>query len=103
VDEERKPLTLTGTNVGLDFAKSALHKVGFDALNEIAAMVEPPVSRWYKTYFPILLILAYLIAFVTLPRRNASGLGACGATSPGVITALRRWLGRGAVGRFPQE
>jgi len=49
VDEERKPLTLTGTNVGLDFAKSALHKVGFDALNEIAAMVEPPVSRWYKT------------------------------------------------------
>jgi hypothetical protein len=71
LDEESKPLSLTGTNVGLDFAKSALHKVGFDALNEISGKAVPLVSPWYKTYFPVLLILAYLVVLVTLSQVKA--------------------------------
>jgi len=70
VDDPRKALTLTGKNIGLEFAKSALRKAGFEALDEIDNSVHraPPS---YKTYFPIVLILAYLVAFVALAQVRA--------------------------------
>jgi len=70
LDDKRKPLTLTGMNVGIDFAKSALRKAGFDALDEIGDLAQP-ASPWYKTYFPILLILGYLAVFVALSQIRA--------------------------------
>ena len=71
VNHPRKLLTITGTDVGLDFAKSALHEAGFDVLDEIRGSAGPLVAPWYKTYFPILLILAYLVAFVALSQVRA--------------------------------
>ena len=71
VDDQRKPLTLTGTDVGPDFAKWALRNAGFDVLDEISDPSRPPRPPWYKTYFPILLILAYLCAFVALSQIKA--------------------------------
>ena len=71
VDDQRKPLTLTGSDVGLDFAKWAVQKAGFDVIDEISDPPRPPRSSWYKTYFPILLILAYLTAFVALSQIKA--------------------------------
>lgn len=67
VDDPRKPLTLSGKNIGLEFAKSALRKAGFDALDEIGDSAQP-VQPWHKTYFPVLLILGYLVAFVGLSQ-----------------------------------
>lgn len=71
VDDQRKPLTLTGSDVGLDFAKWAVQKAGFDVIDEISDPPRPPRSSWYKTHFPILLILAYLTAFVALSQIKA--------------------------------
>ena len=76
VEDERKPLTVTGVNVGSDVVKSILDQAGFKTLEEIrdttrqsaSDATQPPVSPWYKTYFPILLILAYLAAFVALSQ-----------------------------------
>jgi hypothetical protein len=71
VNDQHKLLTISGKDVGLDFAKSALRKAGFEVLDEIGGTVEPLVSPWYKTYFPVLLILAYLVVFVAVSQVNA--------------------------------
>ena len=71
IEDDRKPLTVTGLNVGSDLVTSMPDKAGFKPLEEIGHTALPsasdatqvPVLPWYKTYFPILLILAYLAAF----------------------------------------
>ena len=76
VEDERKPLTVTGVNLGSDVVRSILGKAGFKALEEIgdtarqsaSDATQPPISPWYKTYFPILLVFAYLAAFVALSQ-----------------------------------
>jgi len=81
IEDERKPLTVTGVNVRFDVVKSILDTAGFKALEEIRYAAgksafdaaQPPVSPWYKTYFPILLILAYLVAFVALSQVKTGG------------------------------
>lgn len=85
VDDQRKPLTLIGTNVGLDFARGALRKAGFDVLDQISYPAKPPRPPWYKTYFPILLILAYLTVFVVLSQIKAGEWG--------WMSAMRNFMG----------
>jgi hypothetical protein len=79
VEDDRKPLTVTGVNVRSDLVKSILDKASFKALEEIGHTAQPspsdatqrPVLPWYETYFPILLVFAYLAAFVVLSQVRA--------------------------------
>ena len=91
LDDPRKPLTVTGAGLPLDAIQSLLRQAGYDALEEIVQPPPaidpppPPIAPWYKTYFPILLILAYLAAFVALSQLKAGEWG--------WISAMRNFMG----------
>jgi hypothetical protein len=77
-NDERKLLSVTGTQVNADHIRSLVKKAGFNIFEEIHQRVldpggpaiqdSPPAQ---KAYLPLMLILLYLIGFVTLPQLKA--------------------------------
>ncbi|MDP1563943.1 MAG: heavy-metal-associated domain-containing protein, partial [Pirellulaceae bacterium] len=75
-----KTLTVHGNNLSSEKVSDAVAKAGFKVLNELesASSQRPRESRTQQptatTYYPLILILAFLIGIVTLLELNAGGI-----------------------------
>jgi len=61
--DDRKPLSITGDQLSELDVKTLVRPSGFQVFEEIALNMEKPPSK-LKTYYPLVLILIYLIGFV---------------------------------------
>jgi copper chaperone CopZ len=73
-NDERKLLTVTGEVVDLDHVRATVKKAGFKVFEEIVTTQNPSKAntnnfsapKTLKTYFPLILILFYLLGFVAV-------------------------------------
>jgi len=76
-DDERKLLSVTGTQVDAGHVRSLVKTAGFEVFDEIrqpeeelqAPAAEKPPSR--ETYFPLILVFLYLMGFVAISQFRA--------------------------------
>jgi hypothetical protein len=79
-DDERKLLSVTGTQLTADHIRSIVGNAGFDVFEEIHQPAEaqgaaiPGAPSTYKAYFPLMLIFLYVIGFVLLSQLRAGHL-----------------------------
>jgi hypothetical protein len=81
MDDERKLLTVTGDSVSPEHVGSLLERAGYRILGEVpmefrasdpvAHEAASPQNSWLKTYYPLLLILSYLLGGVVLLELRA--------------------------------
>jgi copper chaperone CopZ len=67
VDLERtdKPLTVEGENTDSDQVRTAMKKAGYELLGEVKEESTPSISEPKPSYYPLVMILVYLLLAVT--------------------------------------